>query len=181
MVLRRFSPLDYAVELTGPVNCPFAGCVFSTERGVEMSHHQETSAHPGWHRLGGRAAERSWLCSFQGCGNSFFKWNNLYNHMMSHSKPLSCPECPFRTARGTRLRQHIEKNHPGCQSAPRRHFSKQSGSKFLKKPHQLVSRQAFFPGVDGLGWTYDNSGALPTPGNIACPSTCCYNALVSCF
>lgn len=135
LVLRRFSPLDYAVELTGPVNCPFAGCVFSTERGVEMSHHQETSAHPGWHRLGGRAGERSWLCSFQGCGSSFFKWDNLYHHMMSHSKPLSCPECPFRTARGTRLRQHIEKNHPGCQSAPRRHFSKQSGSKFLKKPH----------------------------------------------
>ena len=55
--------------------------------------------------------------------------------VQSHSKPLSCPECPFRTARGTRLRQHIEKNHPGCQSAPRRHFSKQLGSKFLKKPH----------------------------------------------
>ena len=131
----RFSPLDYTLESTGPVNCPFAGCVFSTARGVEMSHHQETSAHPGWHRLGGRAAERSWLCSFQGCGSSFFKWDNLYHHMMLHSKPLSCPECPFRTAHGTRLRQHIEKRHPGCQSAPRRHFSKQLGSKFLKKPH----------------------------------------------
>lgn len=148
MVLRRFSPLDYAVELTGPVNCPFAGCVFSTERGVEMSHHQETSAHPGWHRLGGRAGERSWLCSFQGCGSSFFKWNNLYNHMMSHSKPLSCPECPFRTARGTRLRQHRKK--------PSR-MSISATSPFLETIGQQVPKEAALAGfpsgfLPGCGW-----------------------------
>lgn len=99
LVLRRFSPLDYAVELTGPVNCPFAGCVFSTERGVEMSHHQETSAHPGWHRLGGRAGERSWLCSFQGCGSSFFKWNNLYNRTPS-----------LFLARSAHFERHVEQD-----------------------------------------------------------------------
>ena len=39
------------------------------------------------------------------------------NNMTLHSRPLACLECPFRMARGRRLRHHLEKNHPGGPSA----------------------------------------------------------------
>lgn len=147
LVLCRFSPIDYAVQLTGPVNCPFAGCLFTTSRGLEMSHHEETSTHPGWHRLGEQAPERSWVSSFQGCGSSFFKWDNLYHHMMQHSKPLTCPECLFRTAlrnktatthRKEPSRKHISTKSPFLKTAD---WMGSDGLMIIPEPYPLLGTQ----------------------------------------
>ena len=48
--LRRFSPLDYSMKLSGPVECPFEGCGFQTDLGKTMISHQQEVRHPGWNR-----------------------------------------------------------------------------------------------------------------------------------
>ena len=129
--LRRFSPTDYAMPLEEPVRCPYGSCNFETLSGDAMSAHQQRTKHPGWQRYGVRPSERSWVCQAKGCHSSFHQWNSLYNHMLGHSQPLSCPECPFRTGRGTCLSEHIKKVHPDSQ-IPSGHFLKQANSLFLK-------------------------------------------------
>ena len=42
--LRRFSPLDYSMKLSGPVECPFEGCGFQTDLGKTMISHQQRCA-----------------------------------------------------------------------------------------------------------------------------------------
>lgn len=129
--LRRFSPADYAMQLEEPVRCPYGSCNFETLSGDAMSAHQERTKHPGWQRYGERPSERSWVCQAKGCQSTFHQWNALYNHMLGHSQPLSCPECSFRTGRGNRLSEHIKKVHPDSQ-IPSGHFLKQANSLFLK-------------------------------------------------
>ncbi|XP_022792091.1 uncharacterized protein LOC111331284 [Stylophora pistillata] len=48
--LRRFSPLDYSVKLSGFFKCPFKECNFKTDVGREMVTHQQEVSHPGWNR-----------------------------------------------------------------------------------------------------------------------------------
>ena len=129
--LRRFSPVDYAIALEEPVRCLYSSCKFETSSGDAMSAHQQSTKHPGWQRYGERPSERSWVCQAKGCRSSFHQWNSLYNHMLGHSQPLSCPECSFRTGRGTRLTEHIKNVYPNSQ-VPRGHFLKQANSPFLK-------------------------------------------------
>ena len=143
LVLCRFSPIDYAVQLTGPVNCPFAGCLFTTSRGLEMSHHEETSAHPGWHRLGEQAPKRSWVCSFQGCGSSFFKWDNLYHHDVA-LKAAHLPGMPISngprnktatTHRKEPSRKHISAKSPFLKTAD---WMGSDGRMIIPEPYPLL-------------------------------------------
>lgn len=58
--------------------------------------------------------------------------------VQSHDVALQAsflPGVPISNGTWNKTATTHRKNHPGCQSAPRRHFSKQLGSKFLKKPH----------------------------------------------
>lgn len=52
---------------------------------------------------------KGWLCSAEGCGEEFCKWDHLYKHLQSHSKPLACPVCHYRTDRPKRLASHRKK------------------------------------------------------------------------
>ena len=90
--LRRFSPVNYALPIQESVRCPYGNCQFETLSGTAMSSHQQSAKHPGWQRYGERPSQRSWVCQEKGCGSSFPQRNNLYNHMLGHSKPLACPK-----------------------------------------------------------------------------------------
>lgn len=129
--LRKFLPVNYALPIQESVRCPYGNCQFETLSGTAMSSHQQSAKHPGWQRYGERPSQRSWVCQEQGCGSSFPQWNNLYNHMVGHSKPLACPKCPFRTGRGSRLTYHIKNAHPNNQ-LPSGHVLKQANSQVLK-------------------------------------------------
>ena len=113
--LRRFCPTDFASSLKTPVQCPFLGCGFNTSSGEEMTAHQSLFRHPGWNRycFVPTGSAKSWCCSAESCDAAFLKWDQLYKHLQSHSKPFGCPACPFRTDRPRRLKEHQEKTgHP---------------------------------------------------------------------
>ena len=129
--LRRFSPVNYALTIQESVRCPYGNCQFETLSGTANSSHQQSAKHPGWQRYGERPSQRSWVCQEKGCGSSFHQWNNLYNHMLGHSKPLACPKCPFRTGRGSLLTYHIKNAHPNNQ-VPSGHVLKQANSQVVK-------------------------------------------------
>lgn len=133
--LRRFSPLDYSMKLSGPVECPFEGCGFQTDLGKTMISHQQEVRHPGWNRhdTTREGQSKPWHCGLRTCQKAFPTWDGCYKHMQSHSKPLACPVCEsFRTDRMPRLKKHLKEVH-GQQNVGSGHFSRKSGSKFLAK------------------------------------------------
>ena len=133
--LRRFSPPDYSMKLSGPVECPFEGCGFQTDLGKTMISHQQEVRHPGWNRhdTTREGQSKPWHCGLRTCQKAFPTWDGCYKHMQSHSKPLACPVCEsFRTDRMPRLKKHLKEVH-GQQNVGSGHFSRKSGSKFLAK------------------------------------------------
>ena len=139
--LRRFSPLDYSMKLSGPVECPFEGCGFQTDLGKTMISHQHEVRHPGWNRhdTTREGQSKPWHCGLRTCQKAFPTWDGCYKHMQSHSKPLACPVCEsFRTDRMPRLKKHLKEVH-GQQNVGSGHFSRKSGSKFLAKWRQVFA------------------------------------------
>ena len=133
LIIRRFSPLDYAIKLTKEVECPFVGCGFQTKSGLEMMNHQKLSKHPGSNRYDcGNKTSKPWRCSLRTCHRAFATWDGCYKHMQSHSKPLACPVCDFRSARLPRLQKHLKLQHPNAK-IPEGHWSRKAGSKILAK------------------------------------------------
>ena len=137
LALGRFSPMDYGQPLTEAVICPYSGCPFSTgDREAMKRHQQENSRHPGWGRYEVKPKEKKWICPKEVCGASFLARDHLYRHMMVHSRPLGCPICPFRAAKSTRLKKHMEEN--GHHSATKAdgshaHWKRKRGSSVLKE------------------------------------------------
>lgn len=109
--LRRFSYISYSQKLPESVKCSFSECNFKAKSGPEMITHQTEVQHPGWGRFAGTVGGKLWQCQLPFCQKGFVCWDGLYKHLQSHSKPLQCPSCTWRTDRQTRLRQHMTKQH----------------------------------------------------------------------
>ena len=83
--LRRFSPLDYSLKLSGPVECPFEGCNFQADLGKTMINHQQEVRHPAWNRHDTTREGQSmpWHCGLRTCQKAFPTWDGFYKHMQS--------------------------------------------------------------------------------------------------
>ena len=86
--------------------------------------------------------EKQWVCSKDGCGSAFSKWDNLYKHMLSHSKPLGCPACHFRTERPARLKKHQVESHEMKPAEKTGHWNKKVG-RTLRTVSTVVTAHTF--------------------------------------
>ena len=92
--LRRFSPLDYSLKLSGPVECPFEGCDFQADLGKTMINHQQEVRHPAWNRHDTTREDQSmpWHCGLRTCQKAF---SNVGRVLQTHAVPQQASGMSF--------------------------------------------------------------------------------------